>query len=1123
MVEKFVHLHNHTEYSLLDGALRIDNLIKQTKKYDMPAVAVTDHGVLYGMYEFYKKAKKNNLNPIIGCEVYVSPTDRFDRSVRNRYHLVLLAENNKGYQNLMKIVSSSWLEGFYYKPRVDKDLLYDHREGIIALSACLQGEIPQTILDNKNKDDIKEVITQYLQIFGKDNFFLELQDHNLAEEKKVNSKLIEISNEEKIPLVISNDVHYQNKKDAEVHDVLLALQTGKTVNDEDRMTFPNDEFYFKSSLKMYKLFPDLKEAYQNTLKISQRVNINLDTDKFYLPNYPDIKKENSADYLKKLCKDGLKEKGLKDNKKAVERMNYELQIIEDMGYIAYFLIVWDFIKYAKKQDIRVGPGRGSAAGSLVSYLLDITRINPLKYGLIFERFLNPQRVTMPDIDIDFDERRDEIIEYVKKRYGKERVAQIGTFGTMAARAAVRDVGRALDIPYGKVDKIAKMIPAQHGINLKNALDNNEKLKERYENDKEIKKLIDYSREIEGLPRHISTHAAGVIIGPEDLKNIIPLQLQDDNVITQLPMGDLEDMGLLKMDFLGLRNLTILNKALNLIEENKDETIDIENISRDDKKVYQMLQEGRTLGVFQMESRLFQDLNKKLKPDRFEDIIALLALGRPGPLGSNIVDDYISCRHGEKKPDYLHPKLKPILKETYGMILYQEQVMEIASELAGYSMGEADLLRRGMGKKKEELIKAERERFIKGSVNKGIKENIASEIFDQMEYFAGYGFNKSHSAAYALLAYQTAYLKANYPSEFMAALLSSVMSNLDKVSLYINEAKEIGLNVLPPDINESCYDFVPNKKGDIRFGLKAIKNVGTNSIETIVNSRQKEGYKSFKDFLDKINIKKVNIKTLDALIKAGCFDNLGITRSQLLVKYEEIYEKVSSNRKRVSKNQTSFFDIVESEEDFFESEIEYPDLEEIDLDIKLEQEKEFLGIYVSGHPLDQYKEKIKKLSNTTCNINLHADKKGSLCFAGRIVEVHQHYTKNNNLMAFLTIEDWDNSVDVIVFPRVYENYTDILKQGKVIMVVGKRSDDESIIAAQLLDLSLDILEINFSKLDIKKLNKLKSFINTNKGNNPVIFNNNKSKVISNKDFWITLNESTKTKLNDIITEENYEIF
>ncbi|MFO7814259.1 MAG: DNA polymerase III subunit alpha [Halanaerobiales bacterium] len=1121
MVKKFVHLHNHTEYSLLDGALRVDNLIQQAKKYNMPAVAITDHGVLYGMYEFYKKAKKNNINPIIGCEVYVSPTDRFDKSVRNRYHLVLLAEDNKGYHNLMKIVSSSWLEGFYYKPRVDKDLLYDHQEGIIALSACLQGEISQAILQNESKKDIKSKIEEYQNIFGKENFFLELMDHNLSEEKKVNSTLIEISNEENIPLVVSNDVHYKSKENAEVHDVLLALQTGTTVNDQNRLTFPNDNYYFKSSLEMYKLFPDIKKAYQNTLKISKRVNVNLETDKFFLPNYPDIEKNNEVSYLKTLCEEGLKEKGLKGNEIAEKRMKHELKVIEEMGYISYFLIVWDFMKYADDHNIRVGPGRGSAAGSLVSYLLDITRINPLKYGLIFERFLNPERVTMPDIDIDFDERRDEIIEYVKRRYGKERVAQIGTFGTMAARAAVRDVGRALDISYKKVDKIAKLIPSQHGINLKYAVQNSEKLKNNYKNDKDVKKLIDFSKEIEGLPRHISTHAAGVIIGPDDLENIIPLQLQDDNVITQLPMDDLEEMGLLKMDFLGLRNLTIINKTLDLIEKNKDFKLDIENIPRDDQSVYKMLQRGQTLGIFQMESRLFQDLNKKLKPDRFEDIIALLALGRPGPLGSNIVDDYIKCRHGEKEPEYLHPKLKPILKETYGMILYQEQVMEIASKLADYSMGEADLLRRGMGKKKEELIKKEREKFVKGAINNGIEKNIASEIFDQMEYFAGYGFNKSHSAAYALLAYQTAFLKAKYPPEFMAALLSTVMKNLDKVSLYINEAKEMGLTVLPPDINESYYDFVPNNKGDIRFGLKAIKNVGSNSIETIVNSRKEEGYKSLQDFLDKVDLKKINIKTIEALIKSGCFDNLGQKRAQLLVKYEDIYEKVSNNKKRVNTNQTSFFDMVEKEEEFFKTDIEYPDIDEIDLDIKLDQEKEYLGIYVSGHPLDDYREKLVKLTNATCNSIVN--RKEKLCFAGRITEVHQHYTKNNNLMAFVTIEDWDTSNDIIVFPDTYENFTDVLFKGRVILVIGRLSDDESIIANKILDLNKNILEIDLTGSVITNLDKLKFFIKNNKGNNPVIFNNNEKKIITDKEYWINLDNNTIDNLNEIITEDKYVIY
>ncbi|MCF8008288.1 MAG: DNA polymerase III subunit alpha [Halanaerobiales bacterium] len=1121
MVKKFVHLHNHTEYSLLDGALRIDDLIKKAKKYDMPGVAMTDHGVLYGMYEFYKKAKNNNIKPIIGCEVYLSPTDRFDKTTRKRYHLVLLARNNQGYKNLLKIVSASWLEGFYYKPRVDKDLLYKYRKGITALSACLQGEISQSILSNKENQYLNELISQYQQIFGEEYFYLELQDHNLSDEKKINAKLIQLANENGYPMVITNDVHYKDREDAEIQDVLLALQTGKTVNDENRMRFPNDKFYFKSSLEMYKLFPDLVHAYNNSIKISESIDLELENNEFYLPSYPDIEKKDKLSYLRKLSKKSLTSKNLDDNDQAVKRMNYELKIIEDMGYVDYFLIVWDFIKYARENNIRVGPGRGSAAGSLVSYLLDITRINPLRYGLIFERFLNPERVTMPDIDIDFDERRDEIIEYVKKRYGNDRVAQIGTFGTMAARAAIRDVGRALNIPYGKVDKIAKMIPTYPGTTLKEALLKNQKLNDRYKKDKDIKKLIDISKKVEGLPRHISTHAAGVIIGPEKLENIVPLQLQDGNVITQLPMNDLEDMGLLKMDFLGLRNLTIINKTLNLVKKNKSINIDIEEIDRDDKQVYKMLQKGQTLGVFQMESRLFQDLNKKLKPDRFEDIIAILALGRPGPLGSNIVDDYIDCRHGQKEPEYIHPQLEPILRETYGIILYQEQVMEIASKLAGYSMGEADLLRRGMGKKKEKLIKDERDKFIRGALENNIDKKSANKIFDQMEFFAGYGFNKSHSAAYALLAYQTAYLKAKYPSEFMAALLSSVMSNLDKVSLYINEAKDMKIKVLPPDINESYYDFVPNKKGNIRFGLKAIKNVGSGAIKTIVKSRREEKFKSFDQFLERVNLKNINIKTLESLIKAGCFDNLNKKRAQLLVKYEDVYEKISNSKNQVNKNQTSFFDMFDNEEEFFEYEIEYPEIEEIDLDVKLEQEKEYLGIYVSGHPLDEYREKIHRLVNTTCNIS--DNKYNKLCFAGKIKEVHQHYTKNNNLMAFITLEDWDTNIDLVVFPDVFDKFNDLIKGDKTVLIIGYISDNDSIIAKMLIDLDLKIIEINISDLKLKTVKKLKEIVGNFSGNNPLIFVDQNKKLITDTKQWVDINNKFINHLNKLITKKQYKVF
>lgn len=1101
MKENFVHLHVHTEYSLLDGAARIQQLVKQAKKYNMPAVAMTDHGVLYGLIDFYKKAHKAGIKPILGCEVYLTPTSMVKKDTRERYHLVLLAENNEGYRNLIKIVSRACTEGFYYKPRVDKKLLAEHSTGLIALSSCVQGEVPQLILQNKI-EKARQAAKKYCQIFGKDNFYLELQDHGLREEKRVNIQLIKIGNELGIPLVITNDVHYLNQEDAGLHDVLLALQTGKSIDDEDRMTFPNNKFYFKSGQEMKQLFPALNEAYQNTVEIAERCHVKLDFNTFYLPEYPDSTESISlAELLREKCQHGLKKNSLTDSNRAIERLEYELEIIEQMGYVSYFLIVWDFVNYAEKKGIRVGPGRGSAAGSLVSYLLGITKINPLKYNLIFERFLNPERVTMPDIDIDFDEQRDHIIDYVKKRYGQKKVAQIGTFGTMAARAAIRDVGRALNIPLRKVDRIAKLIPGSPGITLDKALKMNDKLKEEYQEDDETKRLIDFARGAEGLPRHISTHAAGVVIGADDLSDIIPLQLQDEGVITQYPMDDLERLGLLKMDFLGLRNLTVINKTLDLIEENHGQKIDIDNIPLDDPAVYHLLQEGKTPGVFQMESYLFQDLNQKLKPDRFSDLIAILALGRPGPLGSGLVDQYIESRHGLREPEYLHPSLEPILEETFGLILYQEQVMQIASELADYSMGEADLLRRGMGKKKKELIASEREKFVKGATRHDIDNSTAHKIFDQMEYFAGYGFNKSHSAAYAMLAYQTAYLKVKYPAEFMAALLSTVMGSQSKVGQYIRECKELGIEVLPPDINVSGYEFTTSGDRKIHFGLKAIKNVGKSAIEAIIKGRQQGPYLSLDDFLKRVDLSKVNIKVTESLIKGGAFSSFKQHRSQMLIKFEEIYEKASISQRNHVNGQTSFFDLVEDESSFYKNDIIYPELDELDMDQLLVQEKEYLGIYLSAHPLDKHLKKIKYFTNCDSNRVQEEDLTGKqIIFAGMVIEKKNHITTRNNMMAFLTIEDWSGKIEMVVFPEVFNKCKHIIEKGEKIMVLASVKK-ESIIAQRVISLQNPFMEIVFNNMTIDqfddRLTQTADILKSYSGNWPVfitIINNNSYKII-----------------------------
>ena len=1113
----FVHLHNHTAFSLLDGAIRVDSLIKKTKKYDMPAAAITDHGVLYGIIDFYRKAKKEGIKPIIGAEVYLSLGSRFEKN-RKRYHLVLLAQNNEGYHNLIQLVSKAWLEGFYYKPRVDKELLAEYSKGLICLSACIQGEVPQLLI-NGNYDLAQKAVSDYHAIFGKDNFFLELQNHNLQQEKEAVQGLLKLSREENIPTVVTNDCHYLNKEDAELQDILLALQTGTTLADENRMTFTGQEFYYKSPAEMLELFPDLDSAYQNTVKIADRVEVDLDFNHFYLPEYPDLGQEKSPeDLLKKLCLKGLKAKGMGSDQKAVERLKYELKIIFEMGYAAYFLIVYDFVKYAEDNEIMVGPGRGSAAGSLVAYLLNITKVNPLKYGLIFERFLNPERVTMPDIDIDFDENRDQIIEYVKERYGTERVAQIGTFGTMAARAAVRDVGRVLAVPYAKVDKVAKLISSRKGIN--QSLKDQKKLQELYHNDGEIKELIDYARGVEGLPRHISTHAAGVIIGAKPLTQIVPLQKQDESVITQLPMGDLEALGLLKMDFLGLRNLTVIKNTLQLIEDRKDKVIDINNIPLDDSAVYKFLSTGKTAGVFQMESYLFQSLNKKMKPDRFSDLIAMLALGRPGPLGSNIVDDFIAIRHGKKEAEYLHPKLKPILEETFGMILYQEQVMEIASNLAGYSMGEADLLRRGMGKKKLKLVAAEREKFVKGAVERGLTEAAAQEIFDQMEYFAGYGFNKSHSTAYAFLAYQTAYLKYHFPVEFMSALFSSVMGNHDKIADYIKASREINLKILAPDINNSHHDFFAESDKQIRYGLKAIKNVGSAAIEAVIKARKVKKFSSLIDFLKRVDISAINIQSLEAFIKAGAFDQIAESRASMLLNYEELYNKYNNLSKRKAQGQQSFAELFNDENKFMKEDLNYTEVDELKTETILEQEKEFLGIYLSAHPLDQYQNKLEKIKPYPIKKALNISEGRKVLTAGYLTNYKEHVTKRNNKMAFLTINDQEEKIEIIIFSDIFRKINFDLSTNKALLVYGEKVEGQ-IIAKKIISLNSDLLLIDVSEFSKKRIMKLKKYLLKKEGNVSVLLKRNNKLIITENKYNIDNNQLTKDELARALKKSEYK--
>ncbi|MEG6584606.1 DNA polymerase III subunit alpha [Dendrosporobacter sp. 1207_IL3150] len=1052
--KNFVHLHVHTEYSLLDGASRIEHLVMRVKELGMPAVAITDHGSMYGVIDFYKQAKKHGVKPIIGCEVYVAPRSRLEKSAvegEAYYHLVLLAENNTGYRNLVEIVSRGYSEGFYYKPRIDKELLQKYSEGLICLSACIAGEIPNMLL----KGDIanaEKLAKEYKEIMGPDNFYLELQDHGMPEQKKVNSMLIELAKKLDIGLVATNDLHYINKHDGECHDVLLCIQMGKTVDDEARIKFPNNEFYLKSTQEMAELFGGYSEAFYNTVKIADRCNVEFDFGQLHLPEFPMPEGLTADDYLRQLCEERVPNRFSEVTSEVYERLNYELSVIKKMGYSSYFLIVWDFINYARQNDIAVGPGRGSAAGSIVAYLLGITNIDPLRYGLLFERFLNPERVSMPDIDIDFCYvKRGRVIEYVSERYGADRVAQIITFGTMAAKAAIRDVGRALNMAYGEVDKIAKMIPNELGITLDKALQNNQELKATYQSEPTIKKLVDLARAVEGLPRHASTHAAGLVIAKDPLTTYVPLQNSSEGFITtQYDKDRVEDIGLLKMDLLGLRTLTVIGDALELIYKNRGIKLDIETIELTDEKACEMLTNGDTAGVFQMESSGMTTLVKDLKPEGFADLIPLVALYRPGPLGSGMVADFINGRHGRKTVTYLHPLLEPILKETFGVILYQEQVMQIASVLAGFTLGQADLLRRAMGKKKHSVLAAQRDSFLQGASERGIDPKLAVEIFDLMAHFADYGFNKSHSAAYALVAYQTAYLKAHYPQEFMAALLSSVMGTNDKVGFYIEQCKRMGIPVLPPDINASMAAFSVDGNS-IRFGLAAVKNVGENAINNLIAARNEgDKFKSLVDFCTRVDMRVVNKRVIESLIKCGAFDSLGARRSQLLAVLERAVETAASRQRDKTNGQIGLF----CEETIsIADEVILPDIDEIPQEQILALEKEITGFYITGHPLDKYRDQISSyIQIDQLGSGEIADGK-ALKIAGLIITSKRIVTKKGDTMCFLEVEDFTNKIEVVVFPRVFDRSNNILMPDMPVVVSGRlnASDDGIKIIAEGISL------------------------------------------------------------------------
>ena len=1056
----FAHLHVHTEYSLLDGSNKIKECVSRVKELGMDSVAITDHGVMFGVIDFYRAAKAVGIKPILGCEVYVAPGSRFDKEAVGSgddryYHLVLLAENDLGYHNLMKIVSRGFTEGYYYKPRVDMEILKEFHEGIIALSACLAGEVQKNIVRGMYEEG-KAAALRYQEIFGEGNFFLELQDHGIQEQKLVNQSLLRMAKETQIGLVATNDVHYTYAEDEKAHDILLCIQTGKKVADEDRMRYEGGQYYIKSEEEMKTLFPYALEALENTQKIADRCNVEIEFGVTKLPKYDVPEGYTSWEYLNKLCYDGLKERYPDGEESLKERLEYELSVIKSMGYVDYFLIVWDFIKYARDHDIMVGPGRGSAAGSIVSYTLGITSIDPIKYQLLFERFLNPERVSMPDIDVDFCfERRQEVIDYVVEKYGSDRVVQIVTFGTMAARGVIRDVGRVMDLPYAFVDGIAKMVPTELNITLERALTVNPEFKRMYQEDEQVRELIDMSKRLEGLPRHTSMHAAGVVISQKAIDEYVPLSLgSDGSVTTQFTMTTLEELGLLKMDFLGLRTLTVIQDAVKLASHSSGKDINMEQIDYNDKAVLDSIGTGRTDGIFQLESGGMKSFMKELKPQNLEDIIAGISLYRPGPM--DFIPQYIKGKNHTDNITYDCPQLEPILAPTYGCIVYQEQVMQIVRDLAGYTLGRSDLLRRAMSKKKGDVMKKERQSFVYGNeaegvpgcIANGIDEKTANKIYDEMIDFAKYAFNKSHAAAYAVVSYQTAWLKYYYPVEFMAALMTSVIENPGKVSEYIYTCRQMGIEILPPDINKGEGSFSVDN-GNIRYGLAAIKSIGKPVIQAILTEREARGeFKNMKDFIERLSGKEVNKRTIESFIKSGAFDSLGGTRKQFMVIYVQVLEQVNQERKYSMTGQMSLFDMVD-ENQKAEFDIPLPDVGEYEKETKLAFEKEVLGVYLSGHPMEEYEEKWRKsISKTTLDFQLVEDTGHTKVLdgareiiGGMITDKTIKYTKNNKVMAFVTLEDMLGSVEVVVFPKDYEKNQQYLNEDSKVFIKGRVSEED----------------------------------------------------------------------------------
>ncbi len=1095
---EFIHLHLHTQYSLLDGACRIPELLELAKKYKMDSLAITDHGNMFGAIEFYKEAQKAGIKPIIGCEVYVAPGSRLDKSTSGideaAYHFILLCRDEEGYHNLMKLVSIGYLEGFYYRPRIDKEVLSLHSKGLIGLSACLKGEIP-SLLAQKRFNDALKCADDLSNILGKNNFYLELQENLIPEQKLANQGLIKIAKELKIPLVATNDVHYLARDRASSHEALLCIQTQSFLDDPNHMRFQTDEFYFKSPEEMKKLFEYAPEAVANTVEIAQRCNLELDFSTVHLPKYEPPVGMTKEEFLDQLCQKGLKERFGEASGEIAKRLEYELEMIRKMGFVSYFLIVWDFIHYSKEKGIPVGPGRGSAAGSIVSYLLGITDINPLQYGLLFERFLNPDRLGLPDIDIDFCyERRQEVIDYVTEKYGQENVAQIITFGTMQARAVVRDVGRVMGLSYADVDRIAKMIPPDPNINLRDALQSEPQLKDLYKNNQQVQRLVDTAVQLEGLNRHASIHAAGVVIADKPLNNYMPLfKTGDDQVTTGYSMGILEKIGLLKVDFLGLRTLTVIDQTLKIVRETKGKDIDINHIPLDDPATYKLLSSALTIGVFQVESSGMRDLLRKLEPERFEDIIALLALYRPGPIGSGMLDDFIQRRHNRVPIKYDHKKLENILKETYGIMVYQEQIMQIASDLAGFTLSQADLLRRAMSKKNPDVMERQRKDFVTGCVKNSISSTIANKIFDLIDYFSGYGFNKSHSAAYAMISYRTAYLKANYPVEFMTALLTSERDNTDKIVEYVNEAGRMGIKVLPPDINESSALFKVVDEENIRFGLLAVKNVGFGAVDSILQAREQGPFKSLEDFCQRIDLRLANHKVLESLIKCGALDTFLMPRAQMTAALSILMESASRINKDKAKGQLSFFDLGESSAGFSPQVNNIPQVKEWPEPQLLSFEKDMLGFYVSGHPLARYAHQLKRFTSFS-TVNLAQSQDGQeIKLVGLISKIKHTITRaKQEKMAILKLEDLEGVVELLVFPAAYQSCSRYILPNTVVLVRGRlnlREDTPKIIVNDLFPIDevyklVSAVNINLAGIRETLFESLKELLIASGGKIPI---------------------------------------